>query len=297
MSKRTIIIAAIAIVGGGMLAYGHFNDTQAKDKNKQNEVVKSVKTTKIDGGVSGEHTIVRQGVIKGEKEVYLSAKAEGRVQKIYKEIGEKVYKGQLLAYVDGREYWAQSNVASTGYEFADKAVSKTKKFFEAQIKQAKKARDLAEDGYKMAKQSGDMEKIAQAKANYEMAKKAVDTAKKGYDLQVRMAKGQRNVAHSQLEAANTVAGNTNLRAPFSGVIAQKMVEVGDLVGPQRPILLLVDDRVKEVELSVEGYYLKAVKVGDEIKVVAKNGEERMAKVKAVSPMIDTHTRKGIIKLV
>ena len=296
MNKKVLIIASIAIIGGGALVYSQFNNVEAKDKDQQKETEKMVKTIDIKSGVSDNNIVTRQGIIKGQTEVYLSAKAEGRVQKLYKEMGERVYKGQMLAYVDGREYWAQSNVAKTGYEFADKSVSKTKKFFDAQINQAKKARDLAEEAYDNYKQGNDNEKTAEAKANYEMAKKAVDTAKKGYDLQVRMAKGQRDVAQSQLNAANTVAGNTNLRAPFTGVIAQVKVEVGDLVGPQRPIFLLVDDSVKEIEVSVEGYYLKGVEVGQEITVIAKNGERITAKVKAVSPMIDTHTRKGIIKV-
>ncbi len=297
MKTKIIISSIVILVIGGGLIYSQFNKAQAKKEVENNQEAKAVKTIKINSDVSGSHTIVRQGVIKGQKEIYLSPKAEGRVQRIYKEIGERVYQGQMLAKIDGREYWAQSNVAKTGYNFADKSVSKTKKFFESQIKQAKKARDLAKEAYDNYKKGNDSEKIAEAKANYEMAKKAVDTAKRGYDLQVKTAKGQRDVAYSQLQAANTVAGNTNLTAPFSGVIAQVKVEVGDLVSPQRPMFLLVDDREKEVEISVEGYYLKAIKVGDEIKVIAKNGEERMAKVKAISPMIDTHTRKGIIKII
>jgi RND family efflux transporter MFP subunit len=291
--KILVVIIGMIIIGGGYIAYAQFKGEEKE--RKQTPGTKKVQVVEVGKGVENG-VITRQGVVKGDKEVYLSAKAEGRVQNLYKEVGEKVYRGQLLARIDGREYWAQSRVAQTGYESADKGVSKTKKFFEAQIKQAKKARDLAKEAYEGLKESGDPEKIAEAKANYEMAKKAVKTAERGYDLQVRMAKGQRDVAEQQWQAANTVAGNTNLTAPFSGVIAQKMVEVGDLVGPQRPLLLLVDDSKKEVEVSVEGEYLQGIKVGEEIIVIAKNGKKYSAKVKAVSPMIDTHSRKGIIKI-
>ncbi len=281
------------IIGGGYFAYAQFGEggpaENSKGKTKTVQVIKSEELS--SGG-----TIVRRGVVKGEKEIYLSAKAEGRVERLYKEIGERVYRGELLARIDGREYWAQSKVAQTGYEFADKSVSKTKKFFEAQIKQAKKARDLAKEAYENYKQGDDDEKTAEAKANYEMAKKAVETAKKAYDLQVRMAKGNRDVAEQQWQAANIVAGNTSLTAPFSGVIAQVQVEVGDLVGPQRPLFLLVDDSEKEVEVSVEGEYLNGVKVGQEVTVIVGDNQKYQVRVKAVSPMIDTHSRKGIIKL-
>ena len=297
MNKKIGIIIAGSVFVGGYLIYGHFNQVVAKNKEINKTEVKNVKIESREKEEITNGFIKKRGVIKGQREVYLSSKAEGRVQKIYKEIGERVYRGQLLAVVDGREVWAQSQVAQTGFNFADSTVSKTKKFFESQIKQAKKARDLAKEGYKNAKRSGDQEKIGGAKSNYEMAKKAVDTAKRGYDLQVKMARGQRDVAQSQLNAANIMAGNTRLTAPFSGVIAQVQVEVGDLVSPQRPMFLLVDDSQKEVEVSLEGRLLKKLKAGDTITVIAGNGESKDAKIKAVSPMIDTHTRKGILKIV
>lgn len=280
----------------GGIAFWQFSaNTQAKDKKEVNKpkVVKIWSNNETD---IEKNTIKRRGIIKGDKEIYLSPKAEGRVKKIYKEIGQRVYRGQLLATIDGREMELQSQVAQTGYNFADKAVSKTKKFFKSQIKQAEKAKKLAKEAYEMAKQGGNQESIAKAKANYEMAKKAVDTAEAGYKLQKEMAEGQRDVAYSQWQMAGAVAGNNYVRAPFSGVIAEVMVEEGDLVSPQRPMFLLVDDSQKEVEISVEGELLNNVKVGQDIKVITQKGITKTAKVKAVSPMIDTHSRKGTIKI-
>ena len=265
----------------------------ANDAVENQAVVKTLKLNRVETESS---SIIRRGVIKGIKEVYLSPKAEGRVAKLYREVGDKVWRGQYLARIDGREYWAQDKVAQTGYQFADKTVSKTKKFFEAQIEQAKKARDLAEEAYKMYEKMGDQEKAAEAKANYEMAKKQVDVAKRAYDLQVKMAKGQRDVAQSQWEAARTVAGNTVLTAPFTGVIGKVMVEEGDLVSPQRPLFLLIDDSSKEVILSVESDYLDSLEKGQAVTVRTEDGKTFTAKIKAISPMVDTYTRKGEVKV-
>ncbi len=292
------------IVGGILIFFvviGYFvytNKTNANDKknNQTGEKVKSVNTIKLKELNSEKNYIVRQGVIKGQKEIYLSSKVEGRVTKLYKDIGQRVYKGQLLAKIDGKEYWSQVNVAQTGYDFAKKSVEKTKDFFASQIKQAKKGRELAKEAYEAAKKSGDEEQIGKMKANYEMAKKTVKTAESGYELQVKMAKGNRDVALSQLNAASTVANNTNLKAPFSGVVSQVIVEVGDLVSPKRPMFLLVDDSAKEIRVSVENKFLKDVEVGDIVKMETLRGDEIEGKVKALSPMIDTHSRKGIIKV-
>ncbi len=293
--KKKIIGGIVVLLLGGIAFWQFSAKTQAKDKKE----ISKPKTVKIwsddETNVEG-NVIKRRGVIKGDKEVYLSPKAEGRVKVIYKEIGQRVYRGQLLATIDGRETALQSQVARNGYNLADKSVSKTKKFFKSQIKQAEKAKKLAKEAYEMAKQGSDQEAIAKAKANYELAKKAVDTAEAGYKLQKEVAEGQRDIAYSQWKMAGAVAGNNYVRAPFSGVIAQVMVEVGDLVSPQRPMFLLVDDSQKEVEISVEGELLDDVKVGQEIKVITQKGVTKTVKIKAVSPMIDTHSRKGIIKI-
>ncbi len=280
----------------GYFVYSDKTNANNKKTNQIQENFKSVNVVKLKDLNSEENYVIRQGVVKGQKEIYLSPKAEGRVIKLYKDIGQRVYKGQILAKIDGKEYWSQVNVAQTGYNFAKKSVSKTKDFFANQIKQAKKGRELAKEAYEAAKKSGDREQIGKMKANYEMAKKAVKTAESGYELQVRMAKGNRDVALSQLSAASTVANNTNLKAPFSGIIAQVIVESGDLVSPKRPMFLLVDDSKKEVRVSLENKFLNNLNVGDSIKIETSNDKKLNGKVKALSPMIDTHSRKGIVKI-
>jgi len=293
-NKKILFIALVALSVGGYFLYGAKSD--AKEVKKDiSQKQKSVKTLKLSTINETDGYLIRQGVIKGQKEIYLSPKAEGRVLSLNKDIGQRIKKGQLLAKIDGKEYLSQVNVAKTGYDFAKKSVSKTKDFFASQIKQAKKGRELAKEGYEMAKKSNDSEAISKAKANYELAKKAVKTAESGYELQVKMARGNRDVAMSQLNAASTVASNTNLRAPFSGIISEVMVEVGDLVSPKRPMFFLVDDTKKEIKASVESYYLDSVKVDDEIDVKVNNKIVK-GKIKAISPMIDSHSRKGIIKI-
>ncbi len=294
MSKRNIIfiIACVIIFGGVIINRSIKTQAHAKEQNKKQ--VKNVKVVSVQDGY--RNTIAYRGIVKGATEVHLAPKAQGRVTKIYKEIGETVYKGQLLATIDGSELWAQTNVAQTGYKSAKESTEKTKKYFDKQVSQAKKGRNLAQSAYEVAKQSGNQQAIIQAKANYEMAKKAVSVAKKGRDLQVEMAKGQKEVAKSQLIATQTMASNTQLRAPFSGVLAQSNVEVGSLVSPQISMFLLVGNAGQEVEISVPALELDNLSVGQEVEVITDNDKKIKAKISAISPMIDTHTRKGIVKV-
>jgi RND family efflux transporter MFP subunit len=292
--KKGIIIAIVAgfiVVIGGVFYKSTQADSSIEDENN---AVKSVKVENVETGY--DNTVAFQGVVKGATEVHLAPKAQGRVTNIYKDIGETVYKGQIIATIDGSELWAQTHVAQTGYEAAKDATKKTEDYFDKQVSQAKKGRDLAKEAYEAAKQSGDQEKIAIAKANYEMADKGVSTAKKGRDLQVEMAKGQRDVAESQVVAAQTMASNTQLRAPFTGVLAQSNVEIGSLVSPQMPMFLIVGDAGKEVEISVSSEQLGNLVVGQEVTIRTAEDKKVKAKIAAISPMVDTHTRKGLVKV-
>ncbi len=293
MKKNIIvtIIVGIVVIMGGIF----YKNTQADSReNNSQESAKSVKVASVESGY--DSTVALRGVVKGATEVHLAPKAQGRVTNIYKDIGETVYKGQVIATIDGSELWAQTNVAKTGYEAAKDATKKTRDYFDKQVSQAKKGRDLAKDALEAAKQSGDNNAIAEASANYELAKKAVSAAKKGRDLQIEMAKGQRDVAKSQLVAAQTMAGNTQLRAPFTGVLAQSNVEIGSLVSPQMPMFLIVSKAGKEVEISVASDELGNLTVGQKVDVLTDKDEKSTGTVVAISPMVDAHTRKGLVKV-
>ena len=297
MNKRKYQIIAIlmfVIVGSALFFYKKTKITQAESKKSLSKE-KSVKI--LEQQEVGKDFIKKRGIIKGGKEVYLSAKASGRISKIYKKIGDKVYKGQLLATIDGSELVAQNNVAQVGFDFSNKIISKTKDYYKKQVSQARQAEDLAKEAYYGIKNGDDQEAIATAKANYEMTKKSVAIAKKGYNLQVDVSRGKRDIAQSQLIASNVMTNNINLRAPFDGIVVQKMVEVGDLVSPERPVLLLVNNDLKEINISITKQLLNSIVVGQSVEVISDNGKKVEAKVKAVSPMIDTHTRKALVTII
>ncbi len=255
-----------------------------------------VKVMRAQVGVQDTSTLTMRGVVRDAQEVYLAPKASGRVTHLFANIGDRVVKGQRLAVIDGTELWAQTQTAQTGLASANEAVKETKDYFAAQVRQAKKARSLAHDAYTAARARGDHALIAKTRANYELAKKAYDAAKEGRDLQVDIARGSRAVARAQLHAAQTVAANTIVRAPFSGVIASRMIAVGDLVSPERPLFYIVHGIQKQIDLSMAPEHLAQVHVGDIVMVRADDGRSEEARISAVSPVVDPQTRKGLVRV-
>ena len=290
--RNLLIIIGILLIAGGAVWARRHNSSQA-EKTPDNNPHK-VKVVSVSSQYKG--FIPLEGIIKGKNEIYLAPKAQGRIVKIYKEMGERVWRGQLLALIDGRETWAQTQIAQAGYDLAKRSSKKTRKYFDEQVSQAKKAKELAKESYENAKASGDSEKIAQAKYNYEMARKQLEVAEKGRDLQKTIAKGKKEVANQQLMASQIVADNNRVRAPFSGVIAQVKVEKGDLVSPERPLFLLVDDSAWEIKISVPTEIISQIKVGQKLKIIGSDGQETFGLIKAISPMVDTYSRKSLIEI-
>lgn len=203
------------------------------------------------------------------KEVSLRAEAPGRVLDIKREVGDTVKKGELLVRLDGSVAWRSYQATRLG------------------IKQGKVALRMAKinlDRMKRLRTSGDI-----PQAQLDQAQNAYDRAKTAIEL----AKAQTAQVGRQL-------GNYWVRAPFSGVLAKRPINVGDYVSPGSPVFaIVVMDRVKVVVGldPTEGLLLKKG-MDAQISVKTIRGPlVRQAKVHLVRPLADATTRKVEVELV
>jgi len=138
--------------------------------------------------------------------------------------------------------------------------------------------------------------LQQAKANMkkiEEAQKEVETAEAGV-----------KEARSALKLAQIYLDHTHLRAPFSGVITSRNVELGEVVSPTREILSLADLSTVELKIFVGEEEIGNVKPGQraEVRIDTFPDKRYMGKVSFISPeaeftpkMIQTHKER--VKLV
>lgn len=70
------------------------------------------------------------------------------------------------------------------------------------------------------------------------------------DPQLASASASVKAAKSGLQRARLAVGKTLLKAPFNGLVQEKKVDVGQLVGPQVPLLTLIGTDVYWVQVSV-----------------------------------------------
>lgn len=103
-------------------------------------------------------------------------------------------------------------------------------------------------------------------------------------------------ARVALRRAETALERTEVKAPFSGRVAAREIEVGEFVNPGAAVARLVNTDELEVTARAPDSLLAAVHAGDTVRV--SNGVETTdAKVRAVVPVGDTVSRTLELRLV
>ena len=184
--------------------------------------------------------------------------ADGRSRAI--DAGDRVEQGAVLATVQTDEY--QDRISGAKAELARATAGET---------QAKTNMDLAATLF--AGGSATKPEYDQAKAQFEMAQASVNAAK------------------AQLSAANTQLSDTLLKAPISGWIAKRSIDVGSLVGLGTPAFLLVDTGLVRAAFGVPDTALQSIHLGQKLLVTAEAVKGEFAgQVTSIAPAADPGNR-------
>lgn len=111
---------------------------------------------------------------------------------------------------------------------------------------------------------------------------------------VRTLEDQMRVARARLSEANTMAGYTEVRAPYDGIITAKEVLRGDLVAPGTPLLTIEGLDAMEIHVMVPDS-LAGLELGTGVKVQA-DSEVLGAQLTEWSPAADPASRTRLAKL-
>ena len=107
--------------------------------------------------------------------------------------------------------------------------------------------------------------------------------------EVDEARGEYQMAVIELEMARDAYDKKQLKAPFSGILTELYMEVGEYCEPPQVILRLVDTRQFYCEANIDPAAAIQLGVGDPVVYISEafTGEKRIAgKVVFISPVID-----------
>ena len=219
-------------------------------------VLMSGRPTPVDTSVArsaadaGPPTLLdASGFVTARRIATVSSKVTGRVAEVLIEEGMKVEEGQLLARLDATDASAQLELAT-----AQQASS------ESQLAEARTQLALAETTLKRQQELIGRQLVAQS---------AFDQAKADRDARAaRLASLEKAVDVARDQRALTAIGvdNTQIRAPFAGVIVAKAAQPGEMISPvsagggftRTGIGTLVDMDSLEVNVDVNEAYIGRV---------------------------------------
>lgn len=188
--------------------------------------------------------------VTSEKEVTLSAQRTGRVKKLTVEEGDRVKQGDLIARLDLTEESVQS---------------------ESQLKQSKATYEEAEKNFR--RMEGLFEKGMIAQQDLEAARRAYEVSKSQYQAASADVKVRRDYSV--------------IRAPFSGVIAKKYTETGELLLPGKQIVTVVNPDRIYVLATIDEVDVGRLKLGQHVSITVDAFPDRTfdGTIRRISPIV------------
>src|ERR1700730_837958 len=214
----------------------------------------SVAEVKVEsgGGSQGNTVLSVSGYVVAHHKIAVGAKVVGRVAWIGVEKGDKVQQGQVLVRLEDNDFRAQSNQARANLAAAQARLDQLRAGSRPQEKMKDRAGVLqaqatltnAESEYERAEKlyrAGVSSKaeVDRAIAQRDTARALVEAARQSSAMtdigpraeEIRGAAAQVRQMKAALDYADTQLANTEIKAPVSGTVLQRIVERGEMVSP------------------------------------------------------------------
>lgn len=234
--------------------------------------------------VTNQHlpdTFEAVGTIRSATTAIISSQILASVVSIQAREGDTVKRGQELAVLDDREVAARRRQASAAWKEAQQGLAAAEASYRAADATFRRYQTLV-DKHSVARQEFD-----DVEARYKSAAAARQAA------QARIEQ-----AHAAVAEADTYYSYSRLRAPVSGVVAERKVDAGSLASPGMPLFVVEDTSRYRLEAAVEESRKGAVRLKQPVRVRldALGGEMLAGTVDEIVPAVDPATRTFLVKI-
>ncbi len=114
---------------------------------------------------------------------------------------------------------------------------------------------------------------------------------------LRVAEAEVARLRQRLEEAETAVSYTEIKAPVSGRVVDRLAEPGDMVSPGQPILRLYDPTALRVEAPVRESLAIGLKIGDRLRVeVSALGQTMTGAIEEIVPYAEPGARTLLVKV-
>lgn len=245
------------------------------------------------------------GSLAADEQADVAAEIGGRVIGTPVERGTRVTAGAVLIRISGTEAdaslrEADANAAQLEARLGLVAGQAFDPVRVPDVLNAKASLDWAEADFSRIKSLVDQKVVSQAE--YEQRLTQVQAARQQYQTALNGAQQSYRslqAARARVDLARKSSADTVVRAPFSGIVAERLVSTGDYVTRGMKIATVVRIDPVRVELTVPEQYLSLVNAGQAVRLTvdAYPGEVFTAKVRFVSPSLKANQRALTVEAV
>lgn len=213
-----------------------------------------------------DQTYAAEALVEAVKQSTVAAQISGRIVEVHFDVGDTVQKGQLLIRIDESE--ARQAVAGS----------------EAVVAQARANLQNVRMHYERTKQLLAQKFVSQA---------ALDKAQADY----KAAEAQLAAAQASAGQASTTKGFTAVIAPYSGIVAVRHVELGEMASPGKALMTGFDPKDLRVVASIPQYKLADVRRSARAQVEFPSFNKRVtATAVTLLPAADVKTHTTRVRL-
>ena len=245
------------------------------------------------------------GSLAADEQAEVSAEATGRVIDTPVERGTRVAQGTVLARIAPAEASAQLQEAeaNAGQIEARLGLTAGATFDPRRVPDVMNAQaslDWAESEFARMKSLLDQKVVSQSE--FDQRRSQVEVARQQVRIALNAAEQQfrgLQAARARVALARKAVADTTVRAPFAGLVAERVVSAGDYVTRGTRIATIVRIDPMRVELTVPEQSLSLIGVGQLVKLTvdAYPNEVFEARVRFVSPALRTDQRALTVEAV
>jgi RND family efflux transporter MFP subunit len=296
VSRHRIGLAPLTLIAA--LAAGACGGATAKDAGAGNEPA----AVAVTAAAAVEQPITRfirvSGTLTAQEDAEVAAEIAGRVEATPVERGSPVAAGAELIRIAAAEAEAQAAEAQANAAqiearlgIASGAAFDVERVPE--VANARAAHELAKTEFERVRMLQDRQLISQSE--FDQRRAQMDAALRQYDVARNGAEQQfqaLQAARARVKLAQKAVADTVVRAPFGGVVGERLVSVGDYVTRGTKVVSILRVDPLRVELTVPEQYVAAVAAGRAVtfEVDAYPGETFTGQLRFVSPSVTAETR-------
>ncbi|PEN13772.1 efflux transporter periplasmic adaptor subunit [Longibacter salinarum] len=214
------------------------------------------------------------GTVYARNQVQIYPEISGRVVSVNVENGDRVERGQALLRLESDTYEQRVKQARASLRIARANATSAEATMNELQSQLKRAERLAENQF-------------QSEQQLESLRAQV----LGAEADLEQARGQVEQAEATLEERQADLRRTVVRAPISGSVGQRDVQVGQRVGPDTRVYTMGDLNTVRVEVGVTDRMVGRIQPGQTAQITAPSLGDTLisAEVTRISPFISNES--------